>query len=170
MSPKGTLTTGATGSSPPKSLRATRSQTNTKNAAQQVNTSPQATTLEKKRAKARELEIDAHKLLKSEECLEDEFNITHHTIQSSLTSIIKRYSATTSPNLAKSLAALVVLLKQANNASGPATQLEPTVDALSHKIGERIEKTLQEEMIKLSSQIKVSLAEQSTAMDLPWLT
>ena len=107
------------------------------------------------------------KLLKSEECLDDEFNITHHTIQTSLTSIIKRYSATTSPNLAKSLAALVVLLKQANSASGPATQLEPTVDVLSLKIGERIERTIQEEMIKLSSQIKVSLAEQSKALSPP---
>ena len=166
MSARGTLTTGATGRSPPENLRTTRSQSS-KNSTQQANTSPQAATLEKKRAKAHELELDARKLLKNEECLDDEPNITHHTILSTLTSIIQKFSAVTPQNLAKSLAALAVILKQVNNASNSTAQLEPTVDALTLKIGERIEKTLQEEMIKLSSQIKVLLAEQSKALSPP---
>lgn len=116
MSARGTLTTGATGRSPPKNLRTTRSQSS-KNSTQQANTSLQATTLEKKRAKAHELELDARKLLKNKECLDDEPNITHHTILSTLTSIIQKFSAVTPQNLAKSLAALAVMLKQVNNAS-----------------------------------------------------
>ena len=58
MAFKGMLNTGAAGCSPPENLRATRSQT-FKQTAQQVNASPQAATLEKKKAKARELEIEA---------------------------------------------------------------------------------------------------------------
>ena len=169
MSSKGTLNTGATGCSPPEHLRATRSQAS-KIAAKQASITPQAATLEKKmaKAKAKDLETEAQDLLMGEACLVDETNITHHTILSTLTSIIQKYSLNTPQNLAKALAALAVILQQTNNnASSPAVQLEPAVDAIMQKLEERIEKTMQEQLAKMSSLIKNSLAEQSKAMSGP---
>ncbi|KAN0137491.1 hypothetical protein V8E53_004542 [Lactarius tabidus] len=148
MSSKGTLNTGAAGRTPPENFRTTRS--HSKVTTQQANTSPQAATLEKKRAKTKELEMEARKLLLSEECLTDEANITHHTILHALTLILQKYSTTIPQNLTRVLTALAALLKQVNNASHAAAQFEPTVDALSQKVGERIEKAMQEEMEKMS--------------------
>ena len=167
MSSKGTLNTGAAGRSPPEHLRATRSQAS-KITAKQASTTPQAATLEKKIAKARDLEIEARELLVGEACLDDETNITHHTILSTLTSIIQKYSTNTPPNLAKALAALVVILKKTNNnASSPAAQLKPAVDAITQKLEEKIEKTMQEEVAKMSSLIKNSMAKQRKALSPP---
>ena len=154
MSSKGTLSTGATGRSPPEHLRATRSQAS-KIAAKQASITPQAATLEKKmaKAKAKDLETEARDLLMGEACLVDETNITHHTILSTLTSIIQKYSSNTPQNLAKALAALAVILQQTNNnASSPAAQLEPAVDAITKKLEERIEKTMQEQLDKNRTQ------------------
>lgn len=163
MSSKGTLATGAAGRSPPENLRALRSQT-VKNSTQQASTTPQAATLEKKREKARELELEARKLLVSEACLKDEHNITHHTILSTLTSVIQKYSATTPQNLTKALGALTVLFTQLNNARSADIQVEPIADTLSQKIGERIEKTMKEELNKMSSLIISSITEQNKAI------
>ena len=166
MSSRGTLTTGATGRSPPENLRSTRSQT-TKHSAQQASTTPQAATLEKKMAKARELELEARKLLLNEECLTEEASLTHHTILTVLTLIIQKYSATVPQNAAKALAALATILRQVNNASNPALQFEKTVDSLSQKLAEHIGRTMHEEMDKMSTMLKVSLAEQSKALTPP---
>ena len=167
MSSKGTLPTGAVGRTPPENFRTTRSQ-GVKATALQASISPQAATLEKKKAKAKESETDAHKILLNEGCLNDESNITHHTILSTLTSLIQKYSATTPQDLAKALTALASLLKQANDtASGSASQFEPTVTALSQKVGERIEKTMQNEMDKMSTLFKSALAEQCKALSPP---
>lgn len=165
MSSKGTPNTGAAGRAPPVNLRATRS--NSKASTQQANTSPQAATLEKKMAKANELEMEARKILLSEGCLANEANITHQTILHALTSILQKYSTTIPQNLTRVLTALAALLTQANNASNSAAQLEPVVDALSQKVTERIEKAMQEEMDKMSTLIKSSLAEQSKALSPP---
>jgi hypothetical protein len=165
MASKGTLNTGAAGRTPPENFRATRS--HSKVTTQQANTSPQAAMLEKKRAKTKELEMEARKLLLSEECLTDEANITHHTILHALTLILQKYSMTIPQNLTRVLTALAALLKQVNNTSHAAAQFEPTVDALSQKVGERIEKAMQEEMEKMSTLIKSSLAEQSKALSPP---
>ena len=149
MSSRGTLTTGATGCSPPENLRLTRSQM-TKHSAQQASTTLQAMMLEKKMAKARELELEAHKLLLNKECLTEEASLTHHTILTVLTLILQKYSATVPQNTAKALAALVTILRQVNNASNPALQFEKTVDSLSQKLAEHIGRTMHEEMDKMS--------------------
>lgn len=167
MSSKGTLNTGAAGRAPPENLRSTRSQT-VKTSMQLASTSPQAATLEKKKAKAKELELEARKLLQSEECLTDETKtITHGTILNMLTLIIQKYSVTTPQGLAKALTSLATLLKQVNAVSSTATQLETVVDALSQEVGERIAKTMQEEMEKMSVMIKCSLTEQCKALSPP---
>lgn len=163
MSTKSTLTTGAAGRSPLENFRTTRSNSN-KNSTQQASTSPQAATLEKKKAKAEELETEARKLLTNEGCLKDGTNITHSTILNALTQIIQKYSTTTPQNLARALAALTALFKQANNVSNADAQFEPIADIVSQKIEESIGKAMQEEMHKMSSFIKSSLAEQSKAL------
>lgn len=163
MSTKSTLTTGAAGRSPLENFRTTRSNLN-KNSTQQASTSPQAATLEKKKAKAEELETEARKLLTNEGCLKDGTNITHSTILNALTQIIQKYSTTTPQNLARALAALTALFKQANNVSNADAQFEPIADIVSQKIEESIGKAMQEEMHKMSSFIKSSLAEQSKAL------
>ena len=123
--------------------------------------------LEKKKAKAKELELEARKLLISEECLSDETNITHETILHALSLIVQKYSTTAPQSLIRALTALVALLQQTNNPSSSATQFAPVVDALSQKLGERIERTMQEEMEKMSTLIKSSIAEQSKALSPP---
>ena len=113
MSSKGTLNSGATGRPPPENLRATRSQT-VKIPTQQASTSPQAATLEKKKARARELELEARKLLLSEECLNDETSMTHHAILNTLTLLIQKYSATSPQSLVKALTALGLWINRNN--------------------------------------------------------
>lgn len=109
MSTKIMLSTGAVGRTPLANLRATRS--NTKATMQQMNTSLQVTMLEKKKAKAKELEQEAHKLLTGEDCLSDETVITHHTILQTLSQLIQKYSVTAPQSLKRALTALVVLLQ-----------------------------------------------------------
>lgn len=154
MLSKCTLDTGATGQTPPEKFRTTRSQA-AKSNMQQANASPQEATLEKKKAKAKELELGAHKLLIDEECMMEENTVTHLTILNMLMLIIQKYSATAPQNLTKALTALAALLKQANTASSTATQLEMVVDMLSQQVGEHIEKTMHKEMEKMSTLIKV---------------
>ena len=166
MTTKGTLTTGAEGHPPLENFRATRSQAAKINP-QQASTSPQAATLEKKRAKAKELESEARKLLSNEGCLKAEKSITHSSILNTLTLIIQKYSTTTPQNLARALAALVALFKQANNACDAGTQTELIADVITQRMEESLEKAMQEEMHKMSSLIKSSLAEHSKALSPP---
>lgn len=161
MSAKGALNAGAAGRVPA-NLRATRS--NTKTITQPSNASPQAATLEKKKAKAREIEAEARKTLMSEKCLGEETVITHHTLLHTLSLLIQKYNETAPQSLTIALMAMVALLQQANNAS---TQLTPVVDTLSQMVGERIEKTMQDGMDKLSTLFKTSLAEQSKSFSPP---
>ena len=164
MSSKGTLTTGATGRSPPEKLGTTTRSQKSKTTTQQASITPQAATLEKKKTKVKDIEVEACKLLLSEGCLTDEDSISHNTILNALTLVIQKYSASAPQDLAKALAAIVTLLKQANYASEATKQCESAVDALSQKVGERIEKTMQDEMGKMSTMIKRSLAEQKEAL------
>jgi hypothetical protein len=163
MSSKGTLSTGATGRTTPANFRTTRS--NTKATTQQPSVSPQAATLEKKKAKVQDLETEARRLLISEECLSDGANITHHTITHSLSLLTQRYRQTAPQNLTRALTALVALSQQTNN--NATAQLTPIVDKLSHELGGRIEKTMQEELDKMSNLIKSSMAEQCKATKPP---
>ena len=57
--------------------------------------------------------------------------------------------------------ALVTILRQVNNTSNPTLQFKKTVDMLSQKLGEHIEKMMHKEMDKMSTLIISSLAEQS---------
>ena len=52
-------------------------------------------------------------------------------------------------------------MQEANNASN---QLDPVLKTLTQKLGERVEKSLQEEITKLSNSLKDSMADQSKAM------
>ncbi|KAN0139123.1 hypothetical protein V8E53_003125 [Lactarius tabidus] len=165
MSSKGTPNTGITGCTTPTNFRATRS--NSKVATQQTSVSPQAATLEKKKAKAKDLESEAHKLLIGEECLSDGAIITHHTIMHTLSLIIQKYSAAAPQNLTRALTALVALLHQTNNSSNTATQFEPVMNTLTQKLGDHIEKTMQDKFEKMSTFIKGSLADQCKALSPP---
>ena len=167
MSSKGTPNTGATGRTPPENFRTTRSQA-VKTPTQQANASPQAATLEKKKAKAKELEAEARKLLQNEECLPEETStITHSIILNALTLIIQKYKANTPQNLAKALVALAALLKQVNTASSAATQMETIVSTITQDVGECIEKKMHSEMEKMSAMLKSSLTEQCKALSPP---
>ena len=155
MSSKGALVTGATGRSPPANFRTTRSLT--KATLPKPNVSSQAATLEKKKAKSKAVEAEARKTLIGEGCLNDETIITHHSILDTLSLIIQKYDTTAPQGLTRVLTALAALLSEANNAT---SQLAPAVEALTQKLGERIERSMQEEMSKLSADIKTSVAEQ----------
>ena len=155
MSTKGALPTGATGRSPSENFRTTRSLT--KAATQKTNVSSQAATIEKKKAKSKAIETEARKLLTGDGCLNDETIITHHIILETLSLIIQKYDSAAPQGLTRALTALAALMNEANNAT---TQLAPAVEALTQKLGERIERSLQEEMTKMSADITRSVAEQ----------
>ena len=162
MSTKGALPIGATGRSLPKKPRATRSLT--KAATYKANASPQAATLEKKKAKLKAIEAEAHKTLIGDGCLDDETIITHHTILDTLSLIIQKYDSTAPQGLTQALTALAALMTEVNSAT---SQLAPAVEALTQKLGERIERSMQEEMAKLSADIKNSVAEQCRSIHPP---
>ena len=161
---KGMLTTGATACSPPEKFGATTQSQKSKTATQQASITLQAAMLEKKKAKGKDIEVEVCKLLLSEGCLTDEDNITHTMILNTLMLVIQKYSASAPQDLTKALAAIVALLKQANYASEATKQCESAVDALLQKVGEHIEKMMQEEMGKMSTMIKHSLTEQKEAL------
>jgi hypothetical protein len=162
MSSKGALGTGAAGRTPPATLRTTRSITKA-NTQQPIATS-QLATIEKKKAKAREAETEARRILTEEECLSAEVTVTHHTLPHTLTSLAQKYDNSAPPNLIKAMRALALLATKIENPNG---QFEPVVDAITQRLGERIEKTLQTGMDKLSTVIKSSLADQSSSLNAP---
>ena len=165
MSTKGVLNPDAAGITPPAKFRATRS--NTKAITQQTNVSPQMATLEKKQAKAKEAreagQIARHHLI-SEKFFDEETPVTNSTLLRTLTQIIQKYNASTPQNLIRTLTNLTVLMHEAN-ASEP--QLTPTIEILTQKLGERIDKSLKEEMGKMSNLITSSLAEQRKDVETP---
>ena len=155
MSSKGALNTGATGRITPVNLRATRS--NTKSSTQQPSTTSQAATLEKKRAKVKEIEKEARRMLKEEGCLNDDTAISHSIILQVLTTIIQKYNDTAPQSLTRALTALAALMQEANGANA---QLTPVIEALTQKLGERIEIAIHKGMDKVSTLIKSSVADQ----------
>jgi hypothetical protein len=163
MSSKGALNTGVAARTPPANLRATRS--NTKVTTQQTNVTSQIATLEKKKAKAKEMETEARKSLVNEKYLSDEDTITQHTLTHALSLITQKYSTPTTPQgLTLALSAIVILMQRINSST---TQLTPVVDELAQKLGERIEKTMMDEMDKMSTMIKSSLADQTKSLSPP---
>ena len=165
MSTKGVLNPDAVGSTPPANFRATRS--NTKAVSQQPNVSPQLATLEKKQAKAkeaREAGQTARRHLIAEKFHGEETSITLSVLIRTLTQIIQRYSTTTPQPLIKTLTNLTVLMHEAN---APDLQVAPTMEILTQKLGERIDRSLKEEMGKMSTLITSSLADQQKALSPP---
>jgi hypothetical protein len=162
MSSKGALGTGAAGRTPPATLRTTRSITKVNT--QQPITTLQLATVEKKKAKAREAEMEARRILTEEECLSAEDTVTHHTLPHTLTSLAQKYDNSAPPNLIKAMRALALLATKIENPNG---QFEPVVDAITQRLGEHIEKTLQTGMDKLSTVIKSSLADQGSSLNAP---
>ena len=159
------MSPGATGHTLPANLRTTRA--TTKASALQVNVSPQLATLEKKKTKAKEakeVEMEAHKLLTGKNCLNEETAIMHHTLLRTLALIIQKYSSTAPQSLTRALTALSALIHEENNAT---SQFMPVMETLTKKIGERFEKTLQEEMDKMSTTLRNALADQSKNLSLP---
>ena len=122
----------------------------TKASALQASISPQVATLEKKRTnakEAKEVETEACNILIGENCLNEEATVTHPMLLRTLSLIIQKYSSTAPPSLTKALTALTALMHKANNAM---SQFTPVMETLTKKIGERLEKSLQEEMDKMS--------------------
>ena len=165
MSTKSASSPGVASHTPPANFRATRAAT--KAGALQTNVTPQLATLEKKKTKAKEakeVETEARKLLIGENCLNEENIITHPTLLRTLSLIIQKYSPTAPQSLTKALTALSALMHEANNAT---SQFTPVMEALTKKIGERFEKSLQEEMDKMSTTLKNALADQSKSLNPP---
>ncbi|KAF8268521.1 hypothetical protein EI94DRAFT_1800348 [Lactarius quietus] len=155
MSNKSASGPGAEG--PPANLRTTRSITK---AGTQPNVSPQLATQEKKKAKAKEakeVELEARKVLISEKCLSEDTPISHQTLLRALSIIMQKYNPSTPLPLTRTMTAFAALMNEANNAT---SQIVPTIEVLTQKVGERVEKSIQEEMDKMSTLIKSSLAEQ----------
>ncbi|KAF8261403.1 hypothetical protein EI94DRAFT_1705547 [Lactarius quietus] len=160
MSSKGVLGPGAEG--PPAHLRTTRSITK---AGAQSSVSPQIATQEKKKAKAKEakeVELKACKLLICEKCLSEDTPITHNTLLRTLSMILQKYTPSTPLPLTRAMMAFAALMNKANNAT---SQTAPTVEVLTQKLGERVEKAIQVEMDKMSTMIKNSLADQRKASE-----
>ena len=154
MSSKGALNTGATGRITPVNLRATRS--NTKSSTQQPCTTSQAATLEKKKAKVKEIVKEARRTLKEEGCLNDDADISHNILLQALTTIIQKYNATSPQSLTRALTALAALMQETNSTNAQPT---PVLEVLTQKLGERIETAIHEGMDKVSTLIKSSVAE-----------
>jgi hypothetical protein len=133
MSSKGALGTGAAGRTPPATLRTTRSITKVNT--QQPITTLQLATVEKKKAKAREAEMEARRILTEEECLSAEDTVTHHTLPHTLTSLAQKYDNSAPPNLIKAMRALALLATKIENPNG---QFEPVVDAITQRLGKEV--------------------------------
>jgi hypothetical protein len=163
MSSKSALSPGAADHPQPSMLRVTRSVT--KGASQgSGHTNPQQATLEKKKVKARESkeeEAAARKTLIEEKVLSEGTDITHQNITRTLTLIIQRHSQSAPQGLIKALQAIAILMQEANNASN---QLNPVLETLTQKLGERVEKSLQEEITKLSNSLKDTMTDQCKAL------
>ena len=162
MSTKGVLNPDIVGITPPVNFWATRS--NTKAVSQQPNVSPQLATLEKKQAKAkeaREAGQTARKHLITEIFHHKETSITPSVLIRMLTQIIQRYNTTTLQPLIKTLTNLTVLMHEANT---PNLQVAPTMEILTQKLGECMDRSLEEEMGKMSTLITSSLADQQKAL------
>ena len=166
MASKNALETGVADSPP---LANYRTRSSTKATTQQPSTSPQQATLEKKKTKTRdskEEEADARKLLTEEKILPEGTGITHQSLTRALSLITQKHTATIPPNVAKFLQAIISLLHEANKAPTPA-QFTPVLETLTKKIGEQVERSIQEELNKLSKTIKCSIADQCKAMGPP---
>ena len=73
--------------------------------------------------------------------------------------------STTAPQgLTRVLTAVAALMNEANSTT---SQLAPAVEALTQKLGEHIEKSMQEELAKVSADIRSSVAEQYRSMTPP---
>jgi hypothetical protein len=160
MSSKGALGTVAEGHAPHANLRTTRS--NTKANTQQPSMTPQLATAEKKKAKAKETEAEAHKTLSEEECLSADDTLLLQTIPHALMHLVQKYSSNAPTSLLKAIKAIATLTARAENSNG---QFEPVVEAITQRLGENIEKTIQSEMDKISTVIKSSLAEQCRSLN-----
>ncbi|KAF8256768.1 hypothetical protein EI94DRAFT_1710241 [Lactarius quietus] len=149
MSLKGMSGIGGESLTPPANLRATRS--NTKAEAQQTTISLQMAMLEKKKMKAKEAKEvgqEACKVLIGEKCLNEETAITHAVLLKALMQLIQKYSMSAPQSLIRALTALSALLHEINSIASQA-MTTPMLETLTQKIGERVDKSLQEEMGKM---------------------
>jgi hypothetical protein len=116
----------------------------------------------KAKPKAADAEAEARKILIEEDCLSgDTSTITQHTLICTLTLIIQKYSAAAPKGFMTALQAFTVLMQESNNA---VAQQMPIMEALTQKIGDCLEKTVQKEMEKLSTTIKSSIADQCKSL------
>jgi hypothetical protein len=166
MSSKSALNTGAVDHLPTSNTRVTRS--TTKGGTQQTGTNtPQLATLEKKKAKARdskETEEAARKTLIEEKVLNEGAEITHQSVTRALTVLTQKHAQSAPPGLIKAMQAITTLLQEASNTK---SQLMPVLETLTQKLGEHVEKSLQEEITKLSGSLKDAMADQCKAMTPP---
>ena len=166
MSSKSALSSGAADPVPTQNFRVTRSTTKggTLNTG---HSTPQQATLEKKKAKAKEIreeETAARKILIDEKIINEGTELTHQTITRALTLTIQKHAQSAPQSLIKTLQAVNTLLQEANNATN---HLTPVLETLTQKLGERVEKSLQEEMSKLSTALKDSMADQYKGINSP---
>ena len=166
MSSKSILNTGAEDPVLSQNTRVTRS--NAKSGTLQAsNPTPQLATLEKKKAKAKELEEEkmaACRTLVGKKFFSKGTEVTHQSITCALTLITQKHSQTAPQSLIKALQAVSTLMQEANNATN---QVAPVLEMLTQKLGECVEHSLQQEMAKLSNSLKDSMADQCKAITPP---
>ena len=166
MSSKSALNSGAADPVPTQNNRVTRSAARS-GTPQVGHSTPQLATLEKKKAKAKEGEeekVTARKTLIEEKALSEGSEVTYQTITRALTLITQKHSQLAPQGLIKALQAVSTLLQEANST---ANQFTPVLETLTQKLGERVERSMQQEISKLSNSIKDTLADQCKAMNPP---
>jgi hypothetical protein len=86
----------------------------------------------------------------------------HQVLLCTLSLSLQKYNLSIPTPLTKVMMAFATLMNKANNATSQAT---PTIDVLTQKLGDQVEKSLQEEMEKMNSMVKSSLADQHSISD-----
>lgn len=124
MLSKGALSSGAADPIPTQNLRVTRSTTKggTLNTG---HSTPQQATLEKKKARAKEIreeEKAARKTLIDEKIISEGTELTHQIITRALALTIQKHTHSAPQGLIKTLQAINTLLQEANNATNQLTQ------------------------------------------------
>ena len=134
----------------------------TKTTPQQTSMSPQMATAEKKKLKAKNLEVEARMTLTDQDCLNDKEPLSHLSFPDTLALILTKHSATTPPELMRALKSLEVLMREVN---GQPTV--PTLADITLQLGVQLEQTVQSEMNKISTAIISTIAEQCKSISSP---
>lgn len=107
---------------------------------------------------------EARRALISDGCLARDELINHSTLPHVVVLIVRKYRATAPQGLTKDLMALTMLMQEANEDGAQSTHTEGT---LLQEMEKCIARTVQQEMEKVSTVIKSTIADQCKAASPP---